>query len=237
MPIIFSTVSQFVEQVGRRNAWKYAELDVMMCIFTGPAAGALAFKPKVNDVHPQYPLMFCTDSGVTFQAAGIAEVQATYAGIIRTSGQSPYYTDPVVTVTPTQGSRDFVRAWSMVTSYDQIDVMGDGSIIETIPKFSGGTQTTTVRYVGTQCQVRYQAYPKPAPYHYSSVGLGYVKWNILSETIGPQLVSYQNVDFKSMNEAMNSVPAIPPLYAAKLGWAAQQRGKWFTVTENYGPTF
>jgi len=38
--MLFNTVTQFVEQVGRRQQWRYADLDVMVCTWNGPAYGA-----------------------------------------------------------------------------------------------------------------------------------------------------------------------------------------------------
>lgn len=236
--VIFSTVTQFVEQVGRRKVWKYGDLDQMTCIWNGPVAGALNFKPQVGAKHPDYPLMFCTDSEIADQAALIAEVHATYAGIIQTKGQSPYYTPPVVTLSPVQGSRDFIRGWSYVSGSTANDVFGDGSVIQYTPLYTGGTQTTTIRYIGTQCQMRYQAYPSP-PHggHYSGLGLGKVNWTILSETFGPQMVSLKDASYQDMQQLLREIPPVPPLYAAYLGTSAEQRGNWHTVTETYGPTF
>jgi len=237
--MIFSTVTTFVEQVGRRLVWRYAELDNMICIWTGPASGALGFKPQINSPHPQYPLMFVTDADIVTKEGAVAELSVTYVGIIQTKGQSNYYTPPVVSLSPVQGSRDFIRGWSYVSSYQTKDIFGDGSVIEYIPQYTGGTQTTTVRYVGTECQVRYQAYPGPPSggYHYSGLGLSKVSWTILSETYGPQMVSLKDASYQDMQTMLREIPSIPPLYAAKLGFAADQRGNWYMVTETYGPTF
>src|SRR5262245_8558261 len=105
--MIFSTVTTFVEQVGRRQVWKYAELDNMTCIWTGPASGALQFRPNVNSKHPQYPLMFVTDSEIVTKEGAVAEVSVTYTGIIRTSGAKSYVTPPIISISSVQGSRDF----------------------------------------------------------------------------------------------------------------------------------
>jgi len=246
--IIFNSVTAFVEQVGRRLQWRYAELDNMICVYIGPQASALAFKPKINSRHPQYPLMFVTDSSITNKEALVAEVSVTYAGIIQTSGASSYITPPVTTESPVQGSRDFVAPFVQQTSdpvYQQIGGAsaaggGPGSAVLIQPAFfSCGTQNVTVRYVGTQCSIRYQAYPRPTSLHYSSLGLGRVTWNVLSQYYGPKTVIGQQLTAAYANQLVaNYYPiTIPPLFAANLGFEREQRGLWYNCVETYGPTF
>jgi len=239
--VIFSTVTAFVEQVGRRQQWRYADLDVMVCTWNGPAAGASNFKPKVGSPHPQYPLMFVTDSEIVSAAALVAEVQATYQGIIQTSGVKQYYTDPVVSMSPTGGSREFTRIYSQQVMAAQYTTNQFGQPVtgySTPALYNYGTQSVTVRYTGVQCSVKYQTYPSVNEHspHFSSLGLGRVMWQVLSTYYGAVSIIGSNVE--QVPSVIPGVPiGVPPLFAAYMGMNVQQRGKWWDVTEIYGPTF
>lgn len=249
--IIFNSVKAFVEQVGRRQVYRYAELDQMVCIYNGPSAGALAFKPKINSPHPQYPLMFVTDSNITAQAALIAEVSVTYAGIIQTSGAKSYITPPVTTESTVQGSRDFIQ-YVITQQYPA------GITTYTVPQgpanapyteqqiypagYQYGTQSIAVRYIGNQCSIRYQSYPRPTKLNYSSLGLGRVGWTVISTTKGPVSVIGANISYDMCVAAIAKLTAggatgVPPLYARNMGFDVEQRGAWYNVTEVYAPTF
>jgi len=245
--IRFNSVTSFVEQVGRRLQWKYAELDNMVCIYNGPSYGAIQFKPPINAPHPQYPLMFVTDSSIDYKDAGIAEVRVTYAGIIQTNGTGSYVTPPVTSESPVQGSRDFVY-YLMVQTFAaqyQKDALGNPITGYSLPAlYNYGTQTVTVRYIGTQCSIRYQAYPRPTGLKYSSLGIGRVNWTILSQFRGPMQIAGSNVEQGVAQAAVNQMIIssggtnhIPPLYAANLGVSREQRGLWYNCVEVYGPTF
>jgi hypothetical protein len=236
--MIFSTVTNFQEKVGRRQVWKYAELDNMLCVYTGPNSLALDFKPLINSPHPSYPLMFCTDSQITTLDAGVAEVQVTYAGIIQTSGTSSYVTPPITSESAVQGSRDFQRTFvSLKTPAIAGTGTGAGTIIPA--NYDYGTETLAVRYIGVQCSVRYLAYPRPTSLKYSSLGKSRVTWSILSQTIGPRTVVASGVLYEVAQAAISSmaIPPVPSLFAAYLGSQLEQRGKWFECSEIYGPSF
>jgi len=241
--MIFSTVTTFIEQVGRRLTWRYSELDNMICIWTGPASGALGFKPSVNSPHPEYPLMFVTDAQILHEAAEIAEVSVTYVGVIQTKGQSPYYTEPVVTINPCQGSRDFIETFVVEDQPAEWAMVDDGSggytVVGHDATYAYGSQSICVRYIGAGVAVRYMAYPKP-PAHaiHDSLGKASVYWEILSTTYGPRTyAAFGLSNYQANFQASQMGGGIPPLFAAFLGANANQRGRWWEVTETYGPTF
>ena len=247
--IIFNSVTAFVEQVGRRLQWKYAELDNLLCTYIGPSASALQFKPPINSAHPSYPLMFVTDSSITNNEAGVAEVSVTYAGIIRTSGASSYLTPPITTESPVQGSRDFVNLFITPTGFAGL-VYGPGGVGAQFEQvYSVTTRNVTVRYVGRQCSVRYQAYPRPTGLKYSHIGLSRVQWTVLSITYGASSTvvsaitssNAQQIFDVNYLQSTGQLPSpnvgVPPLYAANLGMEIEQRGQWYNCTEIYGPTF
>jgi hypothetical protein len=246
--IIFNSVTAFVEQVGRRLQWKYAELDNLLCTYIGPSASALQFKPPINSAHPSYPLMFVTDSSITNKEAGVAEVAVTYAGIIQTKGASSYVTPPITTESPTQGSRDFVNLFITPTGFAGL-VFGPGGLGAQYEQiYSVTTRNATVRYLGRQCSVRYQSYPRPSGLKYSSLGISRVKWTVLSVTYGASSTvtaavtgaNAQQVISLNYGQLTGQLPqqtGVPPLYAANLGVEIEQRGQWYNCVETYGPTF
>jgi hypothetical protein len=241
LSVLFSSVSYFAEQVGRRLQWRYAELDNLLCTYVGPSSQAIQFKPPINSPHPQYPLMFVTDSNITNREAGVAEVAVTYAGIIQTSGASSYITPPVTTESSVQGSRDFTQY--VINQITQaIYGTGTGTGSYSAPTYNYGTQSLSVRYIGNQCSIRYQAYPRPTRLHYSSLGLGRVNWAVISTVKGPVSVIGSGVSYDMASQAIGQLTAggvtgVPPLYARNLGFAIEQRGLWYNCTEVYGPTF
>jgi hypothetical protein len=62
MPIVFNSITQFVEQVGRRRLHRSrnTDLDTMTCIFTGPTSAVAGQIPRDRTPHPEYPFMTST---------------------------------------------------------------------------------------------------------------------------------------------------------------------------------
>lgn len=237
---IFNSITKFVEDVGRRQVWKYANLDQMNCRWVGPASGALGFKPKVNTPHPDFPLMFCTDSTITYKAALAAEVQATYQGIIQWNGKKPYITDPVLSTSPVQGSRDFTLLWvaTHVVYISGGTSQQSGTQAGYLYLNDVGSRSLAVRYVGNQCSIKYQAYPEPIGLNYYGLGITHVTWAVLSQTYGPVSPIAYGVDQTYVGKLQDQyITNPPPLFAANLGFSKEQKGKWYDCTETYGPTF
>lgn len=250
--IIFNSVTAFVEQVGRRLVWKWAELDNMICIWVGPQASALEFKPQINSRHPQYPLMFVTDSSITYKEAGVAEVSVTYAGIIQTSGKTPYYTQPVVSTSPVQGSRDFsilyqqgVLQPGITYNYGPGGPSAPGGSIGVTMTYGGlvnvGTQQITIRWIGQQAEVRYMAYPEPSGFIYAGAGEGHCKWQIVSWKYGPVSIALSSATPEVAGQwvQQNLANLQPPtgLQILRVGFTKVQRGQWWECTEHYTPGF
>lgn len=238
--VIFNSVSQFVEQVGRRIVSKWGELDQLTCIYNGPASGAIAFRPKVNSTHPNYPLMFVTDSGIRYIGSQVAEVEVTYTGILQTSGAKVYRTPPILSITPVQGSRDFEVQWYQEVSSQTIESAGQ---VVRYPQWVYGTQKENVRYVGSQVSIKYNMYPAKAvdfetPY-YSDLGFSKVEWEILNTFFGEvtYVGSWTGPSFNIYTIMPHIPPTAPPIRQAYLGMSINQKGLWYEITENYGPTF
>jgi|SRR5215472_5039752 len=252
--IIFNSVKTFVEQIGRRQIWRYAELDQMTTVFNGPSALASRYRPQVNSPHPDFPLMFCTDSQITNRGALIAEIQATYVGIMDQSvltkfkvlGGTVLCTPPVWSISPTSGSRDFQELWlqefPVVVTSSAPGPTEQITLIQRVYLCNAGTRAVTTRYTGTQATCKYQAYPSsgqlPIPLEIFGEGIKKVTWKILSIYYGQISIALTGTspDFASQWYSQQGF-GVPPLFAAFMGSTETQRGKWWDVTETYAPTF
>jgi hypothetical protein len=89
MPIIFSTVRQFEEQINRRREHKSQanELDTIETVFTGQSIGADGFLPHDLATHPQYPFMLCCGWNVVDKEALMCEIHVSYVGKMDLSGR------------------------------------------------------------------------------------------------------------------------------------------------------
>jgi len=234
MSIIITGPMQFgpIESVGRRIVLQFGQMDRMSCIFTGPDSTRNDF--AINSPHPDYPLMFVTQSDFKTIPGGLVEASAVFDGKITTSGASSYVTDGVTEESAVQGSRDFQKYLAIA----YINGLAVSSAPPgTTPIYNVVAQSFTVRYIGTQCRVRYQAYPRPTATHYSSLGLSRVSFSVLSTTPGSSSVVVSGTFTPAQSIAGLPPAGVQPLFAANLGFDIVQRGKWYDCIETYGPTF
>src|SRR5215475_324276 len=97
------------ETLGRQRSYQWADLDRLQVPWIGPAYSLENF--KVNSPHPDYPLMFVVDVQEQTLQGGLTQLQVTYEGKFTTKGQSSYISDPVISLSTVEGSRDFVLPW------------------------------------------------------------------------------------------------------------------------------
>jgi hypothetical protein len=91
--LIFNTVSEFVETVGRRTTRdKVNTLDRISTVWTGPSALAIDFLPANKTQHPQFQLMYCERAVIGAQVGLTADVNVDYVG--KLSGIGIYRTTP-----------------------------------------------------------------------------------------------------------------------------------------------
>lgn len=243
--ITLTNLPHFVEQPGRNLTKTLGELDRMTVPFLGPWNKPVPFQEYSPDT--TYPLMFCTGYNEA-DNGGLHQVNVNYAGIAVTSGTIPYKTQPIIEMTPIQGSRDFEVEWSAMTNTGYLpDVSYTGGVFHITgytPVFfySVGTQRMNVRYIGTSVVLRYQAIPRPEfdkPF-YQNIGLPLVEFEILSSYAGEVSIAASGIPTVQVSAVLSHIlapPLPPPLYAAYLGMHITQVGKWFNVEETYGPTF
>lgn len=108
MSVIFNSVSQFVEQVGRRRTHRSnpTQLDTMDCVFIGPSVLATGFVPLNLAIHPEFPGMQCSGWEITDKEALAAEVRASYTGKLN-GGSGLQTTAPVITTSRHLGAISF----------------------------------------------------------------------------------------------------------------------------------
>lgn len=121
MPLIFNSVQNFVEAIGRRTVRdKRNTLDRITCIFTGDSAGALGFLPANGTPHPQFPLMYCERAQILTIASLMAEVEVSYIGKLEGSPTGVYATAPDISTSQHWGQ----SSWQ---TYDHTAVYGGPS--------------------------------------------------------------------------------------------------------------
>ena len=242
--ITLTNIPYFVEQPGRTITKAIGELDRMTVPFLGPWNQQVPFQEGAADT--TYPLMFCMgytedDNG------GLHELKVNYAGVAVTSGAMPYLTQPILSITEIQGSRDFETEWAAMSSTAVVtNVSYSGGTIHDIGTtniyyYSVGTQRVNIRYIGTSVALRYHTIPQPnfEQPAYKQLGLSLVKFYILSTYYGEVSVAASAVPASGISNvfAQMNLAGVPPLSAAYMGMRITQIGKWYEVEETYAPTF
>jgi hypothetical protein len=221
-----------IEQVGSRRVTQFGQLDQLVSVFIGPDNSINNF--PINSPHTSFPLMFVVNADAKSIPGGLSEVTVTTRGKMLTNGATSYIGPAVTEEHSVQGSRDFQTYLSIAYINGQVV---SSAPIGTQPIYNIVAQTTAVRYIGRECRVRYQAYPRPTSLHYSSLGLSRVSWTVLSSTPGSSSVVVTGTF--TPQSAIAGLPPVftPALYAANLGFDIVQNGLFFDCVEIYGPTF
>jgi hypothetical protein len=105
MPLIFNSVTRFIETIGRRRTHvsRPDQLDSLECIFTGPTELATDFVPGDLARHPDFPGMQCSSWEITNKEALMAEARARYSGKFA-AGAGLYVGVPLITTSRHLGS-------------------------------------------------------------------------------------------------------------------------------------
>lgn len=80
MPVQFYSIKSFVEDVGRREVYRFGDTTTLVCIYTGPADLYSQWNPQIGSSHPQYPLMLLTNIQKNSLAGVVLEVTLSYTG-------------------------------------------------------------------------------------------------------------------------------------------------------------
>jgi hypothetical protein len=228
-----------LETVGRQRGSQWGELDRMQVFYTGPLYSLENF--PLNAPHIDYPLMFVTGAQEQAIEGALTRIVVTYEGKFTTSGQSSYVSDPVITENTVQGSRDytlFVAILYTPAQYANVVNAGGPDITLKVAEavYRVGNQTCTVRFLGNQVSIRYQASPRPTTLNYRTLGLSRVNWQVLSTWRGAMNDMQYSTNPNAPADA-STAPSPPAIYAANLGFEREERGKWYNCVEVYGPTF
>ena len=173
------------------------------------------------------------------QAALVAEVEATYQG--RIDGNTK--TEPQLSMSSFQGSRDFTIGWMTQTAAPQYQTVtpasglsGPGQQALLVPAlYSAGSQQMTARWWGENANVLFHAYPLPDDAQFSSLGLGNCKWQMIGWFRGPMTTAVTNVTVDLAQTTYNQYQATTFIQMTKmyLGRSVSQRGKWYEIVEQY----
>lgn len=77
--MIFSTIKQMIETVGRTRASNWGELDKLTCIWTGPTGQADSV--VMGATHPQYGTMEVNAIRKIADVAGVTKLELEYVGL------------------------------------------------------------------------------------------------------------------------------------------------------------
>jgi hypothetical protein len=161
MPVLFNSVTEFVESVGERiTQEKPSTLDTIEAIYTGPSAKALAFLPLPKTPFlPEFPLMYCARSAITKQVALAAEVRVSYVGKLTGTGSAVVITPPEVNQSRHLGSISYTTSVAGAPVTIATDEFTERYTVLT-------TISYTVRYTALGVTFRYLTNRQP-PGHFS----------------------------------------------------------------------
>jgi hypothetical protein len=90
MAVIFNSITQFVEQVGRRTTQRFGNVVNYIFVYTGPQSGYVNWNPQLGSNPPGFPLLYLSNIEKRNLAAQVMEVTLSYVG---TDQQRAQYTD------------------------------------------------------------------------------------------------------------------------------------------------
>jgi hypothetical protein len=109
--VLFSSITQFVEQVNRQKRWEKRDtLDTLVRIYTGPTEQVDGFKPNNGAPDAQYNLMTvirATDKDLG-HGRGISEVTVEYQGKLTSGGQ--YTSVPTISTSWSEGEVSYTQS-------------------------------------------------------------------------------------------------------------------------------
>jgi hypothetical protein len=148
--VLFSSVTAFVEQVGRQKSWEKRDtLDTLTRIYTGPTALLDKFTPVNGARDAQYSLMtvLSAKSKDLGQGIGVSELTVNYHG--KLANGTAYMSVPTISTSWSEGEVGWTSA-----------VMGG----ESQPGFtiSSGTVKWTHRYTGRNVVLAYITNYRPS---------------------------------------------------------------------------
>jgi hypothetical protein len=80
MSVIFNSISQFVEQVGRRTTQRFGTVLNYIFVYTGPQSGYNNFAKQLGSSPDGFPLLYLNNIETRDLAGGVLEVTLYYIG-------------------------------------------------------------------------------------------------------------------------------------------------------------
>jgi hypothetical protein len=94
MSILFNSINQFVEQVGRRTTQRFGTVLNYLFVYTGPQSGYSAWAKQLGSSPDGFPLLYLSNIEKRNLAANVMEVTLYYIG---TDQQRAQYSDLQIT--------------------------------------------------------------------------------------------------------------------------------------------
>jgi hypothetical protein len=158
--MIFSTVKQMLETVGRTRASTWADLDKLTCIWTGPTG--LADKVKMGATHPQYGKMEVNAIRKIADVAGITKLELEYVGLFDGGDRGPIVQEESANESEVEFKEDGGQFVSVVTN-KSTDADGNSIVTGFTYTFTFVTLNKVIHYLSFNKIWRYVAYKPNAP--------------------------------------------------------------------------
>lgn len=242
MSRIFSTVTRYVEAVGRRKTSAWGGLDTMTCFWTGPTELAGNFFPIVEvrtgaypflagTSHPELTGMFVKAVRQTDEAALITAFEVDYEGMLTVPGGAQWVSPVIIARKTSVGTLSF--AFGVQTTASQFSSSGLSQTTE--EKVLHGSQTITLHYTTAQVKLSYRSrFLQPNPLFQSiaqQAGLGI---NVFKRILSPFTGGSTYSSTSSTTNLAAEPHATPYIYDVAAFIEAEQAAT--TTSINYGQT-
>jgi hypothetical protein len=155
MSILFNSINQFVEQVGRRTTQRFGTVLNYIFVYTGPQSGYSSWAKQLGSSPAGFPLLYLNNIEKRNLAANVMEVSLYYVG---TDQQSAQYTD--LQISTDLAFKSF--SWS-----------GLAEIASAITPYIAQL-SLSFNYSTTEATFSYTSYGYPGGALFSSMASGYI---------------------------------------------------------------
>jgi hypothetical protein len=244
--MIFSTVKPtFLETVGRQRASTFAELDTLICKYTGPTAFSDNV-PIVGSYHPQYPGMQAQSVRKVGDVAAMTVLEITYKGKLEAK-TSNFVGAPLLDISANE--QELTYQTQATTLALVIALPTSGTDPQGHNFFSPGeaqwklyTRSWVLHYMGQATTMRYVCRPRPTAPLFQSKAVNKIIWSttrfagdssatyVFGTTTSPNLTGdnpFTGVVFNFFG---------PQLYCSTFN-AVSVTPDWYQVTETWVSKF
>lgn len=156
MPLIFNSVDEWTEQVGRRTTQRFGTVTNYIFVYTGPQSAYTSWNPQLGSNPPGFPLLYLSNIEKRNMAGGVMEVTLSYVG---TDKQQAQYSD--LNIHTDLAYKTF--SWS---GYAKVASGGATPYIAQV--------TLTFTFTTTEATFSYTSYGHPGSALFQDMATGYI---------------------------------------------------------------